>query len=126
MQLTLDFSPGLTARYRSLKQVCAHAVYGSRAGLSGVAAALDMSPSELSKRLSETDSPDNRPLRDTDIERIITETGDASPIYWLVERYLGDPKAKQMQALAAIPELVAQLTALAEQAGVAIPASRKR
>lgn len=125
MQLTLDYTPGLTARFKTIKQVCAHAVYGSRAGLSGVAAALDMSPSELSKRLSETDSTDNRPLRDIDIERIVTETRDPTLVYWMVERFIGDPSAKKAQAMEQLVALVPIFTALAEQAGVQIPKAKR-
>lgn len=125
MQLTIDYTPGLTARFRTIKQVCAHAVYGSRAGLSGVAAALDMSPSELSKRLSETDSTDNRPLRDIDIERIVAETRDMTLVYWMVEKFLGDPGAKRVQALEQLAQLVPVIAALAEQAGVQIPKGKR-
>ena len=120
MQIALDFTPGLTTRFKSLKQVCAHAVYSSRGGLTGVAAALDMSPSELSKRLSETDSSDNRPLRDSDIEKIIQETGDHSIVHWQVEKYLGDPQAKRDAAMSQLVALAPVFAALAEQAGVSI------
>lgn len=125
MQLTLDFTGGLTTRFRSLKQACAHAVYHSRVGLTGVAIALDMSPSELSKRLAEDESPDNRPLRDRDIVGIIAETSDRTPVYWLIERFLSDPKAKQAAALAELAAMAPVLTALAEQAGVVLSKPRK-
>lgn len=118
VQLSIDFASGLTARFRSLKQACAHAVYASRKGLSGVAADMDMSPSELSKRLSDSDSPDNRPLRAEDVERIIESTGDKTPVYYQVEKFLQDPKAKRDQALAAMAEMAPVFVALAEEAGI--------
>ena len=125
MQIALDFTPGLTARFKSIKQVCAHAVYSSRGGLSGVAAALDMSPSELSKRLSETDSSDNRPLRDCDIERIIEETRDHAIVHWMVEKFLGDPAAKREAAMSQLVALAPVFAALAEQAGVTVTKGRR-
>lgn len=118
VQLSIDLEPGLTARFRSLKQACAHAVYASRKGLSGVAGDMDMSPSELSKRLSDSDSTDNRPLRTEDVEQIVESTADYTPVYYLVERFLRDPKAKRDQALAQMAEMAPMLIALAEQAGV--------
>lgn len=118
VQLSIDFAPGLTARFRSLKQACAHAVYASRGGLSGVAADMDMSPSELSKRLSDTESTDNRPLRAEDIEDIVTSTGDRTPVYYMVEKFLQDPKAKRDQALAQMAEMAPLFVALAEDAGI--------
>lgn len=114
-QFTLDFAPGLTERFPRWRDTFVHAVYGSRQGLNGVAAKLDMSPSELSKRLSETDEP--RPLRDTDIEQIIEATQDYTPVYWLLERFLKDPQAKQQEALARLPGLMAMLEATLQQAG---------
>lgn len=125
MQIALDFTPGLTTRFKSIKQVCAHAVYSSRGGLSGVAAALDMSPSELSKRLSETDSTDNRPLRDVDIEKIIEETRDHAIVHWMVEKFLGDPQAKREMAMSQLVALVPIFTALAEQAGVSVAKAKR-
>lgn len=121
MQLALDFEAGLTARFRSLKQACAHAVYAARGGLSGVASSLDMSPSELTKRLAEDkDNPDNRPLRAEDIEGIVASTGDRTPIYYLIEKYLQDPKAKRDQALATMAEMAPVFVRLAEEAGIAL------
>lgn len=114
-QFTLDFQAGLTERFPRWRDTLVHAVYGSRLGLNGVAAKLDMSPSDLSKRLSETEEP--RPLRDTDILGIIESTGDYTPIYWLLERFLKDPNAKKNEAIARLPALMAQLEATIKLAG---------
>jgi hypothetical protein len=116
-QMNLTFEPGLTARFRSLREVTAHSVYSSRRGLSAVAADLDMSPSELTKRLN-ADSAEPRPMRVDDLEAIIQSTGDATPIYWLVEKYLRDPDAVRNQATAQIAALLPALLELAKQAGL--------
>lgn len=115
--MNLTFEPGLTARFRTLREATAHTVYASRRGLSAVAADLDMSPSELTKRLN-ADSAEPRPMRVDDLEAIIQSTGDATPIYWLVEKYLRDPDAVRNQATAQIAALLPALLELAKQAGV--------
>ena len=115
-QLTLNFEPGLTERFSQWDDALAGAVYGSRIGLNGVAGEMDMSPSELSRRLNR-DSEDVRPLRTKDAIKIIEVTGDLRPVYWLVERFLRDPDAMKQEALAQIPNLVKQLNALLEQSG---------
>lgn len=114
-QFTLDFQAGLTERFPRWRDTLVHAVYSSRLGLNGVAAKLDLSPSDLSKRLSETEEP--RPLRDQDILGIIEATNDFTPIYWLLERFLKDPEAKKLEAMARLPGLMAVLEATLAQAG---------
>lgn len=120
-QLTLDFQPGLTVQFPQYEDVIAAAVYGSRKGLNGVAADLDMSPSELCRRLNRN-GDDHRPLRASDADRIIESTGDKRPVYWQIEKHLGDPKAAQQHALAQIPAVLAQLNELMKAAGPAIKA----
>lgn len=124
-QLPFDFQPGITARFPRWEDTFVSAVYSCRKGLNGVAADLDMSPSELSKRLSHHSDPNEpRPLRSQDIAGIIKSTGDMTPIYWLVEHFLSDPKAKQEQAMTQLAALAPIFQALAEQAGLSVPAKR--
>lgn len=115
-QYALDFEAGLTQRYPRWEDTLVNAVYASRIGLNGVAAKLDMSPSELSKRLSHhTDEP--RPIRSQDILGIIEATGDFTPVHWLVERFLRDPEAKRQEALARLPALMEQVEATLQAVG---------
>jgi hypothetical protein len=115
-QLTLNFEPGLNDRFHTWEDCIAGAVYSSRQGLNAVAGTMDMSPSELSRRLNR-DSEDVRPLRAKDAIKIIEATGDLRPVYWLVEKFLRDPDAVKQEALAQIPNLVKQLNALLEASG---------
>jgi len=115
-QFTLDFQAGLTERFPRWRDTFVHAVYNSRLGLNGVAAKMDMSPSDLTKRLS-GNSDEPRPLRDTDILSIIEATQDYTPVYWLLEKFLKDPDARKQEAIARLPGLVAILEATLEQAG---------
>jgi len=114
-QLTLNFEPGLTVRFPDWHAVLTHAVYASRKGLGGVAADLDVSPTDLTKRLSKDE---NRPLRAEQAVEIIEATGDMTPIYWLIERFLRDPETQRTAAIQQLAGLMPVLIELASQAGV--------
>lgn len=125
MQASFDFTPGLTVQFPTLRDVCAAAVYGSRGGLKAVAGDLDVSPSELSRMLNR-DQDDPRKLDVKDFVGIIASTGDTRPIQWLVEKFMHNPEQQRAMALAQLVQFMPAVMALAEQAGVAIPADRKR
>lgn len=120
-QLSLAFEAGLTARYSTIEDCCAAVVHNYRGGLDGVAPALDMSPSELSRRLNahlaakEGDS-NNRPLRTGDMVRIIAKTEDFRPVYWLIEKFLRDPEVIRSQAIHELALVMPSVMALVEQA----------
>ncbi len=116
-QLTLDFTPGLTAQYRSLREVTAATVYASRKGVAGVAGDIDMAPTDLTKRLN-LEGSEPRPLRVDDFEGILASTNDYRPIYWLIERFLRDPESVKQQAVSQIATLLPQLSELIRQAGI--------
>jgi hypothetical protein len=113
-QLTLDFETGLTERYQSLRECIATGVY--QRGLGRVAIDLDQAPGNLSVQLSE--DPSRHFSVDT-LERYLEKSGDLTPIYYLVERFLSDKNAKQDAAQAQLLTLLAQLQPLMKQAGVA-------
>lgn len=115
-QLSLSFEPGLTAWFRSLREAAAHSVYASRKGLSSVAD-LDLSPTDLTKRPN-AERGEHRPLRADDVEQIIASTGDFTPIYWLIEKFLRDQDVVRQQATQQIAALLPQLIELAKQANV--------
>lgn len=110
-QMTLDFTPGLTARFRSLRECVSGAVYACPRGLSAIAAELDMSPSELTKRLN-PDGSEPRPLRVDDLEKIIRATGDNTPIYWLIEQFLRSDEARRSSAINQLSQMLPQLERL--------------
>lgn len=120
-QFTLDFQAGLTERFPRWEDTLVHSVYSSRLGLNGVAAKLDQSPSDLCKRLA---GEETRPLRGKDVLGILEATGDFTPIYWLLEKFLKDPEARKQEAMARLPGLMAVLEATLAQAGNARTKSR--
>jgi hypothetical protein len=123
-QESLDLSLSLTTRYPHIRDLLAACVYGSRAGLQGVAADLDRSPSELSRMLNR-DQDDPRKLDVDDMVGIIRSTGDTRPIAWLQEKFLADPDERRAQATAQLVRLVPMLTELAQQAGIGQPKARR-
>jgi hypothetical protein len=114
-QFTLDFEPGLTQRFPRWRDTFIHIVYSGRGGLNTAAAACDVSPTDLTKRLS--GEYDDRPLRIEDIESILEEKKDYTPVFWLIERFLKDPDAKKQEALARLPGLVKLIEVALAQAG---------
>jgi hypothetical protein len=120
IQLSFSLEPGLTAQYRSLREVAAATVYASKKGVSGVAGHLDMSPTDLTKRLN-SDGAEPRPLRVEDLEGILQSTGDFRAIHWLIEKFLRDPIAIKEQAVGQLAQLVPQLMELVKQAGLEVP-----
>jgi hypothetical protein len=130
-QLALSFEPGLTARFRTLEDCLQHVVLTHRLGVDGVAAKLDMAPSELSRRLhahlvAKEGDPSNRPLRVGDMVDIIAATQDHRPLYWMAEKFLGDRDAQRTAAWQQIAMLTPILVGLAEQAGIEMPKTKAR
>lgn len=114
-QVEMDFEPGLTQQFPEFIDLLAAVVYASRPGLTGIAAALDKSPSLLSRMLSRH-ADDPRHLPAADIPKIIQSTGDRRPIYWLIEKFLEDPEVKRRRALDYLAELMPQLQGLLKEA----------
>lgn len=114
-QMTLDFQPGLAERHASALDCVRECVYTQRNPLKTIAADMDLSQSELSRKLS-GNPDDSRRFTLDDLERFIAETGDVTPIYYLVEKYLEDDSVKQQRAMAELVKMAPQLAALVKQA----------
>ena len=120
-QVALEFDESLARRFRCLRDVVAQGVY--LRGLKAVAADLDLSPGNLSVALS--DDP-HRKLGVDELERYIQTTGDRTPIYWLIARYLGDDAAARDHALEQVAGLLANLPQLLHAAGLQGGATKGR
>jgi hypothetical protein len=112
-QMSLSFEPGLAQRHRSLVECVATGIY--KRGLGRIAALVDEAPSHLSAQLS----GDGRRLAVETLEAYIEKTGDLEPIFYLVEKFVGDPKVAQQEALARVPQMLAELQATLQAAGLA-------
>lgn len=115
-QLEIDFEPGLTEQFPEFMDCVRASVYGSGKQLKAIAADLDMSPSELSRKLAENPN-DNVHLQARTLAGVIASTGDLRPIYWLVEKFCEPPDAKRQRALEALAQLGRELPALLKRAG---------
>lgn len=107
-QLTLDFEPGLTEKHPHLLDCVRAAAYTHRNPLKTIAADMDVSQSDLSRKLA-GNPEDPRRFSLDDLERFIDATGDMSPVYWLVAKYLQDERVKRDRAL---QELATQMPTL--------------
>lgn len=117
-QMTLDFQPGLAERYVSALECVKTCVYSSAKPLKSIAADMDMSQSDLSRKLA--NNPDDpRRFSLTDLETYIAATNDTTPVLYLVQKYCVGDDAKQRAALTALANLAPQLQALLKAAGVA-------
>jgi hypothetical protein len=105
-QLTLELEPGLTDRFRCLRDVVAAGTY--QRGLKRVAGDLDVAPGNLSCMLNDESQ---RKLGTDDLERYIETQKDLTPIHWLISRYLGE-EASDAHAMKRVEELLAQVAEL--------------
>lgn len=98
MQLSIDFQPDLQRQHATLMDAVRASVYGCGKPFKHIAADLDMSVSELSRKLnpSPTDNV-NFPLKFfTDL---MDSTGDLTPLLWLCGKYLPDDDQRRSMAL---------------------------
>lgn len=109
-QLTLELEPGLTDRYRNLRDVVAAGVY--QRGLKRVAGDLDMAPGNLSVALADDTQ---RKLDVVELERYMQVTGDLTPIHYLIARYLGDRAVGEAHTLKRVESMLADMTAAVAQ-----------
>lgn len=116
-QLTLNFEPGLAERHKSLKACVRERVYANPKPLKSVAADMDLSESELGRKLADNPN-DTRNFNCDDLERYIRETGDHTPIFYLVEKYAVNPETQRAFAAAQLAKSLPEILALAKQLGV--------
>lgn len=110
-QLTLDFEPSLIEKHPHLLDCVRAVAYSHRNPLKTIAMDMDLSQSELSRKLS--GNPDD-PRRFTldDLERFIGATGDVTPIHWLIGKYLEDENSKQQRAMQQLARQLPDVLAL--------------
>lgn len=117
--LTITYEDGLE-RSRTLREHMAMRVY-SGAGVTAVAGKLDMAPSKLSEKLAGGDSSGKpRGMSIDEFERYL-ETGDLTPIHYLVDKFVVTPEAKHAEAVAQFTKLAEAMAPLAQLLGVKWP-----
>lgn len=116
-QLTLNFEPGLAERHKSLKACVRERVYGHPKPLKTVAGDMDLSETELTRKLADNPN-DTRNLNCDDLEAYIRSTGDVTPIYYLIEKFAVSTESKKAFAAAELAKALPGILALAKQLGV--------
>jgi len=116
-QVEINFEAGLTDQFPEFRDVVRASVYSCGRPFKAVAADLDMSSAELSRKLSDNpNDPVHFPLHR--LADLIAATADKRPVYWLVEKFLEDAATKRTRAVAQLADMLPQLHALLKNAGV--------
>ena len=120
MQFEMDFEAGLTRRYPSLMEVVNACARNCGKPLKSLAADMDLSPSDLSRKLA-CNPDDTRHLQVRELVPLIESCGEAGHdiVYWLVERFLEDSEKRRERAIGLIadmaPVLMAALREVAQE-----------
>lgn len=90
-QMTLDFEAGISKQSESLKEFLRDKAIPALWQEKGtpkkyVAAELELSPSELTRKLSDNPN-DPRNFTIEDLERYLDTLGDLSPLFYLLDKY---------------------------------------
>lgn len=114
-QVEINFESGLTDQFPQFRDAVKAAVYGCGRPFKAVAADLDMTSSELSRKLGDNQhDPVHFPLHM--LPDLIRATGDKRPVYWLIETFLEDQDTKRHRAVAQLADMLPQLQALVKAA----------
>lgn len=120
-QMTLEYDEGILSRYRHVRDVVAQGVY--QRGLKRIAGQLDKSPGNLSSELADDSQ---RKFGCDDLEAYIRETGDKTPIHYLIAKYLGDDSVVQTEALLRVQRMLQELPEVLAQANFQTPQKGRR
>jgi hypothetical protein len=113
-QLTLDWEPGLVDQHRNLRDCVATCIY--KRGLTDVAGQIDEAPSNLSVQLSDGVT---RKFSVDSLERYIAKYNDLTPIFYLIEKFMGDKMKAKEAAQAQLAQVGPDLVKLLRKAGYA-------
>jgi len=114
-QIEINFEGGLLDKYGSFREAVVKTVYGSHRQLKAIAADLDMSPSELSRKLKDNPN-DNVEFPLNRFDELLESSEDFTALLWLVEKYLDDADTRQKQAVNELLQLMPQLHKLVKEA----------
>jgi hypothetical protein len=114
-QLNLTLESSLVRQFPTFADVVRASVYGCGRQLKAIAADLDMSPSELSRKLA--DNPNDKVYFPYEkLPALIAATGDKRPVLWLAETFLDDPAAKRQSAVDQLAKLLPEIASLVKEA----------
>jgi len=110
-QMTLDFEPSLVERHSTAISCVRQCAYSfPKKGLKWIAGEMDLSESELSRKLAQNEN-DTRRFTLDDLESFVQKTGDTTPILYLAAKYLADQTmlkdAAMQQLMRDLPDVLA-------------------
>lgn len=97
-QITIRFDAGLVESYPTIKELVAARVHQQGRPQKAVAADLDLSPSDLSRKLTASENDSHRNFDINLLARFIEVTGDKTPIDWLVEKFYHADELERLKA----------------------------
>ena len=113
-QFELDFDGGLIDRFPEFKECIGASVSGCGRQLKAVAGDLDMSPSELSRKLAHNpNDPVHFPAHR--LPDLIAATGDLSPVCWLIEKFCDDADSKKRKSIDRLAKLLPEIEKLVRE-----------
>jgi hypothetical protein len=86
-QITIDFEVGLVESYPTCREYVASLVHQQSKAQKVIAADMDYSPSDLSRKLAQSPD-DSRRFTLDDLEKFMQTTKDTRPLKYLAEKYL--------------------------------------
>lgn len=89
-QLMLNFEAGITECYATCREYVQARVHQQNRMQKSIAADMDYSPSDLSRKLAQAPG-DSRRFTLDDLEKYVEVTGDVQPVLYLVEKFCTDP-----------------------------------
>lgn len=93
-QININFEAGPADSYGTCREYIASLVHQQGKPQKAIAADMDYSPSDLSRKLSQSPD-DSRRFTLDDLERFISVTDDVRPVLYLVEKYLAAGQSKE-------------------------------
>lgn len=97
-QVTINFEAGLVESYATCREYIASLIHHQGRPQKAVAADMDMSPSDLSRKLAPS-VDEHRKFTLDDFEKFVETTGDVKPVLYLVEKYLASADPQRIAEL---------------------------
>lgn len=116
-QIELDYEGSLLDQFPVWRDVVVASVYSCGRPFKQIAADLDMSVSELSRKLNH--NPDDKvefPL--PRLDELLHATGDIRPVFWLIEKFVQDGTVRKKQAMNELLKMLPHIHDLVKQASV--------
>ncbi|MGH1470132.1 MAG: hypothetical protein ACRBCS_03005 [Cellvibrionaceae bacterium] len=96
MQLALNFDASPFDSYDTCREFIGSRVHQLGVRQKSIAADMDYSPSDLTRKLAQSPN-DSRRFTLDDLEKYVAVTSDKQPIYYLVKKYLTEVDAEELK-----------------------------